>query len=95
MQRSHFRATFGSQLTRTPALARQKHALLVAFAESEGGRHEGAPARARPARGGVWLAVYAPSKKGCSGIQNFTGGLGLSLYEYCTIENSSQQPVKF
>ncbi len=90
MQRSHFRATFGSQLTRTPALA-----LLVAFAESEGGRHEGAPARARPARGGVWLAVYAPSKKGCSGIQIFTGGLGLSLYEYCTIENSSQQPVKF
>jgi len=26
-----------------------------------------------------WMAVYAPSKKGCSGFQIFTGGLGLSL----------------
>ena len=53
-----FRATFGSQLTRTHALARQKHALLVAFAESEGGRHEGAPARARPARGCMVGCLY-------------------------------------
>ena len=47
---------------------RQKHALLVAFAESDGGCPGGAPARARQARHrDGWLSMHLPKK----GVQVF------------------------